>query len=103
MKLTGNHCRCGACGEFFNSTSVFDRHRVGAWCDHGRARRCQQIPEMEGRGWIRNAAGFWIERSRRSAPERLDRTRQSGDLPTGALWVPCSARTIGAVSDRLRV
>jgi hypothetical protein len=35
---------------------------------------------MSARGWLLNTAGFWIERARGSARERLDRTRQSGDL-----------------------
>lgn len=35
---------------------------------------------MSAKGWLLNTAGFWIERARGSARERLDRTRQSGDL-----------------------
>lgn len=29
--LTGERCRCRACGEYFNSAKAFDRHRFGAW------------------------------------------------------------------------
>lgn len=28
-KLTGDQCRCPSCGEYFNSTKAFDKHRVG--------------------------------------------------------------------------
>src|SRR6516165_8365228 len=61
-RLTGSRCRCGACGELFNSVSVFDRHRVGPWTDKGVQRRCLSAEEMSARGWQTNVKGFWIER-----------------------------------------
>ena len=64
LRLTGSRCLCPACGKPFNSTSTFDRHRVGNFSDWGRNRRCQSSQELCDRGWKRNRAGFWIERSR---------------------------------------
>jgi hypothetical protein len=78
-RLTGSRCRCPTCGEYFNSTSVFDRHRVGAWTARGTHRRCLSVAEMTGRGWSITAKGFWIERRR--AGRGLDVPRRSGDLP----------------------
>lgn len=65
-RLTGARCQCAACGEPFNSVSVFDRHRRGTRSDESphRGRRCLTTEEMTGRGWRRNAAGFWIARQR---------------------------------------
>lgn len=77
--LTGNRCRCQSCGEFFNSVSVFDRHRAGTWMNRGAERRRLSTAQMAARGWLKNTAGFWIERARRNTPERLDHSRQSGD------------------------
>jgi hypothetical protein len=30
-KLTGDRCKCGACGLYFNSTFAFDAHRTGTF------------------------------------------------------------------------
>jgi hypothetical protein len=62
-ELTGKRCHCSACDEYFNSVSVFDRHRVGNWLNDGANRRCLTIDEMVARGWSINANGFWIERA----------------------------------------
>lgn len=77
-RLTGSRCRCQACGALFNSVSVFDRHRVGPWRDHGVYRRCLNSDEMIRRGWCVSAVGFWIER------RRLDRTPRGGNQPPPA-------------------
>jgi hypothetical protein len=69
-KLTGSRCQCSACGELFNSVSVFDRHRVGNWENRGANRRCLTIPQMQAKGWRLNIRGFWIERSRPDAAPR---------------------------------
>lgn len=56
-------CQCAACGELFNRTRVFDRHRVGEYAKAGEwahHRRCLTVAEMTARGWRRNAAGFWV-------------------------------------------
>lgn len=67
--LTGNRCQCPTCADWFNSTSTFDRHRVGSFESAGVAntRHCLAEAEMTARGWSRNAAGFWIERRREAA------------------------------------
>lgn len=63
-KLTGNRCQCAGCGDYFNSTSTFDRHRAGAY-DTRTSRRCLSPAELILRGWSRNGGGFWIERAMR--------------------------------------
>jgi hypothetical protein len=63
MKLVGNRCQCTACGEYFNSARTFDRHRVGRFAP--LQRRCLTVTEMEAKGWVRNAAGYWISGKRR--------------------------------------
>jgi hypothetical protein len=73
-RLTGSRCRCASCGEYFNSVSIFDRHRVGLWDCAGKHRRCLSVDEMRRRGWLLNPRRFWIER------RRLDDTRSRGDL-----------------------
>ena len=46
-KLTDSRCQCAGGGEYFNSDSAFDKHRIG---DFGKNRRCMTTAEMrEGR------------------------------------------------------
>jgi hypothetical protein len=63
-RLSGDRCQCspttGGCGELFNSTYAFDQHRTG---EHGVGRRCLTVPEMEARGFVRNATGYWITKA----------------------------------------
>lgn len=61
-RLTGNRCRCPACGDFFNSEKAFDRHRAGAYPS---SRRCLSPSEMAKRGMTVNSGGFWITETRR--------------------------------------
>jgi hypothetical protein len=56
-RLTGDRCKCSTCGQLFNSTAAFDKHRTGSYSD---ARRCRSIEEMQARGMIPNAAGYWV-------------------------------------------
>jgi hypothetical protein len=77
-KLTGTRCRCTSCGELFNSTSIFSRHRVGSWKHGSVKRRCLRVYEMIARGWVHNVRGFWIERA------RIDVTRGAGESATPA-------------------
>ncbi len=61
-KLTGDRNQCAGCGEFFNSTTAFDKHRTGPF---GRAsgpsqRRCMTPDEMRAIGMTRPHHGFWI-------------------------------------------
>lgn len=57
MNLSGDRNQCRGCGEFFNSTFAFDKHRTG---DFGKDRRCLTVDEMEAKGMSKNAAGFWV-------------------------------------------
>lgn len=80
-KLTGDRCRCTACGELFNSTFAFDKHRIAlqrlrAGARHpvpatyqrtGTDLRCFDTAAMAEMGFSKNSSGFWITRSRLNA------------------------------------
>ena len=57
-----DHCLCGACGEYFNSTYGFDQHRIGTYGDGSR--RCLSPAELRAKGWSHNARGLWITSAR---------------------------------------
>ena len=59
--LRGDRCQCTACGEFFNSTFAFDKHRRGK---HGINRHCMAVNRMYQAGMAINGAGFWISAPR---------------------------------------
>ena len=73
--LRGQRNQCPSCGELFNRTSVFDKHRIGK---HGKDRRCMTSEEMIGAGMFKGDDGFWrgkkFEGERRANPNlpRLD-------------------------------
>lgn len=72
-RLTGSRCQCGACGDYFNSTSTFEGHRVGGYAKPGQLtgnRRCLLESELLAKGWSRNPTGFWIEKARETATTR---------------------------------
>ncbi len=56
--LRGDRNCCAGCGELFNSSYAFAKHRTGEY--EGNNRRCMTIPEMEAKGMVKNAAGFWV-------------------------------------------
>ena|SRR5437868_5210874 len=56
-KLTGDCNQCPTCREYFNSTSAFDRHRIG---EYGSTRRCMTVAEMYAAGMAKNSKGFWL-------------------------------------------
>ena len=63
--LRGDHCQCSGppyqgCGQYFNSTSAFDKHRVG----DGEARRCLTAVEMLRKGMALSSRGWWITAAR---------------------------------------
>jgi hypothetical protein len=64
LKLTGNRCQCTVCDGYFNSTSTFDRHRVGRYTTDA-CRQCLTTAALIARGWSKNRHGFWIERAMR--------------------------------------
>ncbi len=56
VTLRGDRNECAGCGELFNSTHAFDKHRTGA---HGVDRRCMSAEEMQERGMFKGSDGFW--------------------------------------------
>jgi hypothetical protein len=56
--LRGDRNQCQGCKEYFNSTSAFDKHRVG---EFGKDRRCRTTEEMTALGMGLNADGFWVK------------------------------------------
>lgn len=73
MKLTGDRNQCQGCGEYFNSTFAFDKHRTGAF---GKDRRCLTTDEMLAKGMSKNSAGFWISST---MPDEVSGSRKSDD------------------------
>jgi hypothetical protein len=55
-KLGSNRCQCAMCGEYFNSTAAFDKHRIG---DPIAGRRCRSPSEMEAAGMV-ESRGWWV-------------------------------------------
>lgn len=60
MKLTGDRNHCTTCGEYFNSTAAFDKHRRGDFGNEENPRRCLLPMQMMARGMATNAYGFWV-------------------------------------------
>jgi hypothetical protein len=56
-KLTDSRCQCAGCGEYFNSDSAFDKHRIG---EFGKDRRCMTTAKMREAGMSKNAADWWV-------------------------------------------
>ena len=63
--LRGDRNQCTVCGEMFNSSSAFERHRTGSYGKPGvpSKRRCLTVPEMLAKGYEKNAAFFWTRGS----------------------------------------
>lgn len=57
-KVGNRRCKCGACGEYFNSVYAFDKHRVGLYTD----RRCDTSK------MVKNQEGYWLSESRLTEP-----------------------------------
>lgn len=55
--LMGDRNQCQGCKVYFNSTSAFEKHRVG---EFGKDRRCRTEQEMIDIGMGVNQAGFWV-------------------------------------------
>ena len=62
-KLTGDHNCCPTCGEYFNSTRAFDKHRTGDF-EPRSSRRCLTTGEMSAIGMARNGGGWWVTKLR---------------------------------------
>jgi hypothetical protein len=60
IRLTASRNQCAGCLELFNSTSAFEKHRVGEFNKQPSLRRCLTVDEMIARDMVKNAAGFWV-------------------------------------------
>ncbi len=56
VKLSGDRNQCTGCGELFNSTFAFNKHRTG---EHGKDRRCMSVDEMLTQGMVLGTDKFW--------------------------------------------
>lgn len=56
--LRGDRNQCRGCGEYFNSSRAFDRHRSGEFT----ARRCLSADEMLERGMAQREDSFWVSK-----------------------------------------
>lgn len=57
MLLTGSRNQCGACRQYFNSNTAFEKHRTGKY---GVDRRCLNDEEMLAKKMFKNSAGYWV-------------------------------------------
>ena len=69
LRVTASRCCCRGCGEFFNSVSAFDWHRVTPLSANGTPRlrsirRCLTVEEMRYKGMHKNDSGYWIKEPR---------------------------------------
>lgn len=67
LPLYTDKCKCNSCGEYFNSTYAFERHRAPRpYVPIGQPskRRCLTVEELTGGGWGRNSTGHWITSKR---------------------------------------
>jgi hypothetical protein len=85
LLLIGDRNQCPTCGEYFNRTSGFDRHRIGKIGTP--TRRCLTAAEMQAEGWTKSKAGFWLvprngagPRIRRAESARLAPPSGSGHI-----------------------
>lgn len=62
MTLRGDRNQCPGCGALFNSTTAFEKHRVGQ--HEGNERRCLTNVEMKARGMSQIAGGWWVSKLR---------------------------------------
>lgn len=67
--LRGDRNKCPTCGEYFNSTHAFEKHRTG---EFGKDRRCRTRDEMFSKGMHLGADGFWrgSKRDEFAVPEK---------------------------------
>lgn len=62
MTLRGDRNQCPGCGALFNSTTAFEKHRVGPHENNGR--RCLTPDQMELRGMSQVVGGWWVSKLR---------------------------------------
>ena len=83
--LIGDRNQCPACGELFNSSGAFDKHRTGDFS----ARRCLSVEEMTAKGMVPNETGFWLthrmsDEAKRARREGADATPNPSQNATSA-------------------
>lgn len=61
VSLRGDRNQCAGCGELFNSSRAFDKHRAGEHADNQRF--CLSPTSMLTKGMSKNAAGYWITKA----------------------------------------
>lgn len=61
--LAGDHNQCPGCGEHFNSSSAFDRHRYGKHA--GNLCKCLTVDQMTAKGMVVDSGGWWIRSAMR--------------------------------------
>lgn len=55
--VRGDRNQCAGCGQYFNSSHAFDKHRVGE--HENNQRRCLSITEMTAKGMFAGSDGYW--------------------------------------------
>jgi hypothetical protein len=73
-KLGSNRCQCASCGEYFNSTAAFGKHRTG---EYGTDRRCRTPFEMTEAGMVVSQRGWWVTSAREMQQEGAPYTQIS--------------------------
>lgn len=91
LPIGSPRCQCRTCGEFFNSPSVFDEHRVRG--------TCLTVAEMTIRGWLVNAAGLWVSRLHGETRAEARTRGQNSRLPAGPHPYPYP--TLGGLERRV--
>lgn len=79
--LRGDHCRCTACHELFNSTKSFDRHRRGDYRTGDR--QCLTPEAMRKAGMVKNSDGWWITAARGNGSGDIRGDAGSGEVVCG--------------------
>ena len=92
-KLTGDRNQCPNCGELFNSSSAFDKHRkpiswfVGISKEELKSlapipRRCLSLAEMSHLGMLKNPYGFLVtEAMDKGYLERVKQEQEDTEEP----------------------
>lgn len=82
--LRGDRNQCPTCGEYFNSTRAFDKHRTGGFSPN--TRRCLNTVEMSASGMVKNQADWWVSKASNyqfpAHPAVTGRTQADQDVAT---------------------
>ncbi len=72
-KLSGDKNQCPSCGEYFNSFTAFDKHRVGSF--EPNERRCLTVAEMQINNFGKTKDDFWLCPVSQKDRERINQIR----------------------------